>query len=166
MKAKEGVERKLSTSYSLGRDRIGAKQRPTILPLYNGKAKSHSFHSTRTESVTIFNTLSNTSTSEEGENSSSSSYESEGGNSDSSDRDENLRRDAETESNVKGKEVAEAVPSRRATEIEEELAMDPMYVENKIESSAHSEHEEQLRRGFGGDRRMWLKRRRTMSSTN
>nr|CAD1823971.1 unnamed protein product [Ananas comosus var. bracteatus] len=108
VKAKEGVERKLSTSYSLGRDRIGAKQRPTILPLYNGKAKSHSFHSTRTESVTIFNTLSNTSTSEEGESSSSSSsssssYESEGRNSDSSERDENLRRDAETESNVKGK---------------------------------------------------------------
>nr|CAD1823900.1 unnamed protein product [Ananas comosus var. bracteatus] len=169
VKAKEGVERKLSTSYSLGRDRIGAKQRPTILPLYNGKAKSHSFHSTRTESVTIFNTLSNTSTSEEGESSSSSSssssYKSEGGNSDSSERDENLRRDAETESNVKGK-VAEAVPSRRSTEIEEELAIDPMYVEKKIESSAHLEHEEQLKHGFGGDRRMWLKRRRTMSSTN
>lgn len=63
VKAKEGVERKLYTSYSLGKDILGLKQ-GSIVPLYNGKYKSHSFHKEQKESITIFNTFSNTSTSE------------------------------------------------------------------------------------------------------
>ncbi|GJM93972.1 hypothetical protein PR202_ga10577 [Eleusine coracana subsp. coracana] len=66
VKAKEGVERKLYKSYSLGRDRLGLKQDPSILPLYHGENKSHSFHSSQKESITIFNELSDTSTSEDG----------------------------------------------------------------------------------------------------
>jgi hypothetical protein len=66
VKSKEGVERKLYASYSLGRDRLGLKQDPSILPLYHGKYKSHSFHSSQKESITIFNALSDTSISEDG----------------------------------------------------------------------------------------------------
>jgi hypothetical protein len=61
VKSKEGVERKLYASYSLGRDQLGSKQDPSILPLYHGKYKSHSFRSSQKESITIFNALSDTS---------------------------------------------------------------------------------------------------------
>lgn len=68
VKQKEGVERKLYNSYSLGRDHTVSSSRvvQTILPLYNAKMKSHSFHNTRQkESITIFNTFSDTSSLEE-----------------------------------------------------------------------------------------------------
>ncbi|TVU03700.1 hypothetical protein EJB05_50765, partial [Eragrostis curvula] len=70
VKAKEGVEKKLYSSYSLGRDPLGLKQDSSVLPQYNGKYKSHSFHSSQKESITIFNTFSDTSASEDGTTSS------------------------------------------------------------------------------------------------
>lgn len=70
VKAKEGVERKLTASYSLGSDKLGLKQGSSILPLYHGKYKSHSFRSSQKENITVFNSLSDTSTSED----STSSY--------------------------------------------------------------------------------------------
>ncbi|KAF3334889.1 protein GAMETE EXPRESSED 3 [Carex littledalei] len=71
VKQKEGVERKLYSSYSLGLDRtISSGAVPSILPLYNGKMKSHSFHnSMQKESITIFNTFSDSSSGEEREDS-------------------------------------------------------------------------------------------------
>ncbi|PKU77714.1 Protein GAMETE EXPRESSED 3 [Dendrobium catenatum] len=54
---KKGIERKLSTSYSLGRDTV-ISQQGSILPLSDGKDRSHSLHSARKEGVTMFNTLS------------------------------------------------------------------------------------------------------------
>ncbi|CAO2165466.1 unnamed protein product [Urochloa humidicola] len=71
VKAKEGVERKLYASYSLGKDKLGLNQGSSTLPLYHGEYKSHSFRSSQKESITVFNGLSDTSTSED---SSSSSY--------------------------------------------------------------------------------------------
>lgn len=62
--AREGIEAKLSTAYSLGRDGMGPRPKP-LLPLYDGKPKSYSFHSGYTENVTIFNTLSDSSSSSE-----------------------------------------------------------------------------------------------------
>ncbi|KAJ1284210.1 hypothetical protein BS78_03G187600 [Paspalum vaginatum] len=63
VKTKESVEKKLYASYSLGRDRpAGLKQQgSSSLPLYH----SHSFHSSQKETITIFNTFSDTSTSED-----------------------------------------------------------------------------------------------------
>ncbi|KAG9450061.1 hypothetical protein H6P81_010026 [Aristolochia fimbriata] len=82
VKEKEGVERKLSTTYSLGRDgtrSMCVSRSPSLLPMYNGKLKSHSFQSSRKESVTIFHTLSDSSSDEMNSNSvSSSSYGSSG----------------------------------------------------------------------------------------
>jgi hypothetical protein len=86
VKQKEGVERKLYNSYSLGRDHtVSSGVVQAILPLYNGKLKSHSFHNSRQkESITIFNTFSDSSSVEEREDSetgysgsSSSSWETE-----------------------------------------------------------------------------------------
>ncbi|XP_073136795.1 protein GAMETE EXPRESSED 3 [Henckelia pumila] len=56
VKEREGIKRKLSTTYSLGRDgeKSGSK---TILPLYDGTSRSHSFQDgSKKESVTIFHT--------------------------------------------------------------------------------------------------------------
>lgn len=74
LKAKEGVERKLNASYSLGSDKLGLKQGSSILPLYSEKYKSHSFHSPQKENITVFNILSDTSTSED----STASYSDDG----------------------------------------------------------------------------------------
>ncbi|KAJ3704247.1 hypothetical protein LUZ61_007952 [Rhynchospora tenuis] len=86
VKRKEGLEKKLNSSYSLGRDHsVSSGVVPSILPLYNGKMKSHSFHNSRQkESITIFDTLSDSSSVEEREDnesgysgSSSSGWETE-----------------------------------------------------------------------------------------
>lgn len=61
VKAKEDVERKLYGSYSLGRDEPSLEQQGSSLPLYHGKYRSHSFHSSQKESITIFNMPSDTS---------------------------------------------------------------------------------------------------------
>ncbi|RRT69546.1 hypothetical protein B296_00026692 [Ensete ventricosum] len=154
--AKEGVVRKLSTSYSLGRDRTGSR-RGSILPVYDDvRKKSHSFHCARRESVTIFNTYSNTSSSDESRN--SSSYHHESGSGGCSD---------------------EAGPSSRVAAAEGEGSSDaaseaktfanPMFVEDESDSVRHSRDEELMREPMQegvGVRRMWLKRRRTLSSTN
>nr|XP_029151900.1 protein GAMETE EXPRESSED 3 isoform X2 [Arachis hypogaea] len=78
-KEREGIQRKLSTSYSLGRDKSDSHAR-SILPLQTGKTKSYSFQGTRRKNMTMFHTMSDTSSSE-------SSYEGETsmlGNKDSS----------------------------------------------------------------------------------
>ncbi|KAG6696400.1 hypothetical protein I3842_09G146600 [Carya illinoinensis] len=55
VREREGVERKLSTTYSLGRDRAGSLSK-SLLPLYDGKARSYSFQGVMKESVTVFHT--------------------------------------------------------------------------------------------------------------
>ncbi|XP_042942813.1 protein GAMETE EXPRESSED 3-like [Carya illinoinensis] len=63
VREREGVERKLSTTYSLGRDRAGSLSK-SLLPLYDGKARSYSFQGVMKESVTVFHTLSDTTSGE------------------------------------------------------------------------------------------------------
>lgn len=60
---REGIQRKLSTTYSLGRDVTGL-HRKTLLPLYDGKTRSYSFQGAKKESVTIFHTVSDASSGE------------------------------------------------------------------------------------------------------
>lgn len=170
VKAKEGVERKLYTSYSLGRDILGLKQ-GSILPLYNGKYKSHSFHNAQKESITIFNTFSDTSTSENR----TSSYSSGSGScSGSSSRDMEL--------DTRSKSVEEAGPSNTANidkgvkdECPEDVKLtsrvftNPMCIQGQNSSNSLSQTEEFLMETMQGSaprKRMWLKRRRTLSSTN
>lgn len=57
VKEREGISRKLSTTYSLGRDGVKSRSR-SLLPLRDGKTRSYSFQGSKKESVTIFHTLS------------------------------------------------------------------------------------------------------------
>ncbi|XP_069151808.1 protein GAMETE EXPRESSED 3 [Solanum lycopersicum] len=60
VKQRENIERKLSTSYSLGRDEIGSHS-PSLLPLSDRKTRSFSFQGAKKESITLFHTVSDTS---------------------------------------------------------------------------------------------------------
>jgi hypothetical protein len=57
VRKKENIERKLSTTYSLGRDRTNTKSK-SMLPLQIGKTKSYSFQGTKKQKLTMFETLS------------------------------------------------------------------------------------------------------------
>ncbi|KAK8682504.1 hypothetical protein V6N13_054890 [Hibiscus sabdariffa] len=63
VRERQGIERKLSTTYSLGRDETVSNPN-SVLPLYSGRTRSYSFQRARKESVTIFHTLSKTSSEE------------------------------------------------------------------------------------------------------
>ncbi|XP_074279270.1 protein GAMETE EXPRESSED 3 isoform X2 [Silene latifolia] len=64
VREREGVERKLSTTYSLGRDRnknnSSVLQQKGLLPIYDGSSRSYSFRGSKSESVTIFHTFNDT----------------------------------------------------------------------------------------------------------
>lgn len=173
VKAKEGVERKLYTSYSLGRDVLGLRQRSSILPLYNGKHKSHSFHGAQRESITIFNTLSNTSSSEDRTTSSYSSGSGSCSGSSCEDMESDTRFNSAGEAGpsntadvavgAQGKCPADAEPSYR-------VFTNPLYVQGESSGESLSRRQEFLmetmHQGSAPTKRMWLKRRRTLSSTN
>ncbi|PIA39518.1 hypothetical protein AQUCO_02600166v1, partial [Aquilegia coerulea] len=110
VREREGIERKLLTTYSLGRDRT-KPQTPSLLPLYEGSTKSYSFQGRKKESVTIFHTLSDTSSRER--STSDSGYSSNGSS--------HLQTEAEScsyygdkESTAKTNAHAEAGPSSSA----------------------------------------------------
>ncbi|GER31010.1 gamete-expressed 3 [Striga asiatica] len=69
VKEREGVRRKLSTVYSLGRDKERSRSN-SLLPLHDKKSRSFSFQGSKKESVTIFHTPSGESTSCEDDESS------------------------------------------------------------------------------------------------
>ena len=167
VRAKEGVERKLYASYSLGRDRLGLKQGSPILPLYHGKYKSHSFHSSPNESIHVFNIPSDTSTSSSSDDSESCSSTSSG----------------DTDIDARLQSVEEAGPSNTANiaeRVQEECLSDvgspfhvftnPSFVEEQRTGSTGnvlSQKEERMEtvNDFIFIKRLSLKRRRT-SSTN
>ncbi|KAE8694886.1 putative Serine-threonine protein kinase, plant-type [Hibiscus syriacus] len=60
---RRGIERKLSTTYSLGRDKTVSNPK-SVLPLYSGGTRSCSFQRAKQGSFTIFHTLGNTSSEE------------------------------------------------------------------------------------------------------
>lgn len=145
VKAKEGVERKLSTCYSLGNDRVSS-QRGSILPMFGRKGKSHSFHSLGKESITVFSTLGDSLTPEESSGTiSSGSYSSEDG-----------HRSEDVVLKEKGKEIIEERPSDQFGS-SSRMFMNPMYIEGQVDDFGSEV--------MGGRKRMWLKRR-TFSSTN
>ncbi|TKY50057.1 GAMETE EXPRESSED 3 [Spatholobus suberectus] len=63
VRERECIERKLSTTYSLGRDRTGPQPKP-MLPVHMGKTRSYSFQDAKQKNVAMFHTLSDTSSSE------------------------------------------------------------------------------------------------------
>ncbi|XXG79444.1 hypothetical protein AAC387_Pa09g0510 [Persea americana] len=102
VREREKVERKLSTTYSLGRDEPLSKSQ-SLLPLYNGKGKSYSFQGSKKESVTIFHTLTDASSQESSSSSSS--------NNSSSPRELSWHSCGDKESAVKAKASIEEVGS-------------------------------------------------------
>lgn len=60
VKERENIQRKLSTSYSVGRDEVGSHS-PSLLPLSDRKTRSFSFQGAKKENVTLFHTVSDTS---------------------------------------------------------------------------------------------------------
>ncbi|KAK8453070.1 hypothetical protein SEVIR_5G225000v4 [Setaria viridis] len=176
VKAKEGVERKLYASYSLGRDKLGLKRSSSTLPLYHDKYRSHSFHSSQKESITVFNTLSDTSTSSTSEDGTSSYSDDSKSCSSTSSGDMDL--------DVRLKSVEEAGPSNTTSDAERVqegcpsdvrssycVFTNPLYIEEQSAASSGnvlSQREEQIESVKDGIpiMRISLKRRRTRSSTN
>lgn len=149
VRKRQGIERKLSTTYSLGRDRGGGGSKSeSVLPLYGGRTRSYSFQRAKKESVTLFHTLSNTSTEE-------SSTERE---PDSDSEEEEADAIANANANAKGK--AKTPIEAESSSDEEQLGRrkyqrspsEPALVESIPSSSSSSS--------------IWLKRRRTLSSSN
>ncbi|KAH8511225.1 hypothetical protein H0E87_008685 [Populus deltoides] len=164
VRERESISRKLSTTYSLGRDGKGLRSE-SLLPVYDAKSRSYSFQSARKESVTIFHTLSNTSSGE-------SSKE--------KDSDRDFHEENQSSAKGKGKAPVETESSsddifekgyhRSSSEptssskgyanpffMEQELTEEELNDEGKVVESAT---------GSGRTRSMWLKRRKTLSSTN
>ncbi|KAK7316210.1 hypothetical protein VNO77_35059 [Canavalia gladiata] len=63
VRERECIERKLSTTYSLGRDRSNS-QHKSMLPVHMGKTQSYSFQDPKQKNVAMFHTLTDTSSSE------------------------------------------------------------------------------------------------------
>ncbi|XP_017975380.1 PREDICTED: protein GAMETE EXPRESSED 3 [Theobroma cacao] len=163
VRGRQGIERKLSTTYSLGRDGEGSKPK-SLLPLYGGRTRSYSFQRAEKEGVTIFHTLSNTSSegsSTEREISSDSEEEEEPVftakakapiEPESSSEDEHLggkyeRSPAEPASSSKG--------YMHPLSVEQESGDEKLHDEGVMVESMKS-----------SSRSIWLKRRRTLSSSN
>ncbi|GAB2299906.1 hypothetical protein Dimus_033955 [Dionaea muscipula] len=54
LREREGIEKKLSTTYSLGKDTSKVQPPKSLLPLYDSKTKSYSFRGSTQESITLF----------------------------------------------------------------------------------------------------------------
>ncbi|XVF84366.1 hypothetical protein PTKIN_Ptkin17bG0030800 [Pterospermum kingtungense] len=154
VRERQGIERKLSTTYSLGRDRGGSKSK-SVLTIYGGRrTRSYSFQRAKQESVTLFHTLSNTSSEE-------SSTE------------------REVDSDSEEKEAAAIDKEKAKTPIEAESSSDEVqirrgkYQRSPSEPASSSKGcmnslfvESESVESMPSSRRIWLKRRRTLSSSN
>lgn len=159
IKERESIVRKLSTTYSLGRDRDGSRSN-ALLPLCDRKARSFSFQGLKRESVTIFHTLSATPSDES----------SEGLDEDSSDN------EAST-SKGKGKELMEVQSSSDDDIYEKDhqsrlfasastsrVHANPLFIEPSLNNVKRRNAEgEKMENGGNGSKSI---RRRTLSSTN
>ncbi|XP_010262471.1 PREDICTED: protein GAMETE EXPRESSED 3 isoform X2 [Nelumbo nucifera] len=176
VRERKGIERKLSTTYSLGRDGVGL-QPQHALPLYDGSTKSYSFRGTKRESFTIFHTLSDTS-----DETTTSSSSGSNGNSSSGDGEMTWYYRGDKESAYKAKAPAEAGTSRNigicGEEYQESLPgkalsskgfTNPLFVEHTSGElkEAHM-HEEEVMEPMhqGSSKGILFKRSRTLSSTN
>ncbi|KAL0450229.1 UNVERIFIED_CONTAM: protein GAMETE EXPRESSED 3 [Sesamum latifolium] len=168
VKEREDIKRKLSTTYSLGRD--GEKSRSkSLLPLRDGKSRSYSFQGSKNESVTIFHTLSETT--------SSGDYSSPIEEADNNlSENEELVPDAKAKEKGKGKAPIEVESSSDDEIHENEYVADgpsasqqlvhPLYLEHScsaMEEVKVNDDAKVMENTDSGSRRL---RRRTMSFTN
>lgn len=148
LQERQGIERKLSTTYSLGRDGVSSRSK-SLLPLYDGKTRSYYFQGAKKESVTVFHTLSHTDTS------SSSKENSSGGES------------SWTSYEDKGKQLLEQESSSEGGFFTRDYRRSPS--EPASSSTGFVTHEGEVESLHGmkiGSRSLSLTRRRALSSTN
>ncbi|CAK7335087.1 unnamed protein product [Dovyalis caffra] len=167
VRERESISRKLSTTYSLGRDGKGLRSN-SLLPVYDGKSRSFSFQSARKESVTIFHTLSDTSSGES---------------SNDKDPDWNVHEGNQSSAKGKGKTKAKAkapveTESSSADEIFEKDHqrssssskgyLNPLFMEQELTDEELNDEVKVVESAIsrGRTRSIWLKRRKTLSSTN
>ncbi|XP_062016779.1 protein GAMETE EXPRESSED 3 [Rosa rugosa] len=145
LQEREGIERKLSTTYSLGRDGISSRSK-SLLPLYDGKTRSYYFQGAKKESVTVFQTLNDTSSSKENSSEGESSW---------------------TSYEDKGKEPLEQESSSEGGFFTRDYRRSPS--EPASSSTGFVDHEGEVKSLHEmkiGGRSFSLKKRRAMSSTN
>ncbi|XP_056696594.1 protein GAMETE EXPRESSED 3 isoform X2 [Spinacia oleracea] len=150
VREREGIERKLSTTYSLGKDGISSLSKP-VLPIFDKKTRSYSFRGSKSESVTIFHTHSTTSDDESGPET-------------NSEQDFDFPKEIELVANDekgKGKAIEETEISSSEDNNEWEASYDSS---SGISPGFHdSFHDVNMLPSRGG--KTWLFRRRSLSST-
>ncbi|KAK3409330.1 hypothetical protein EUGRSUZ_J01458 [Eucalyptus grandis] len=144
---KDSIERKLSTTYSLGRDRAARSSLKSLLPSHKAKGRSYSFQDAKKESVTILSTLSDTS-------SAPGAREAEAGSS----RDDQV-------SDAKGKGPIEEESSSSNGSSREGYWRSPSEPETSSKEFMDVLNEEIEVKGESRNGKL-LKRRRTLSSNN
>ncbi|KAL3719380.1 hypothetical protein ACJRO7_004352 [Eucalyptus globulus] len=154
---KDSIERKLSTTYSLGRDRAARSSLKSLLPSHKAKGRSYSFQDAKKESVTILSTLSDTSSAPSSSSSSTGSSgarEAEAGSS----RDDQV-------SDAKGKGPIEEESSSSNGSSREGYWRSPSEPETSSKEFMDVLNEEIEVKGESRNGKL-LKRRRTLSSNN
>ncbi|KAK0583967.1 hypothetical protein LWI29_005724 [Acer saccharum] len=150
---RQGTERKLSTTYSLGRDGGAGLQSKSLLPLYDFKTtrsrrrRSYSLRNAKNESVKIFRTLSDTS---------SSSRKSSSSDSEEEVKDSKSKAPLEAESSSDEDGIVEKTPSEASSSLR--VYTNPLFVEKEKQEDHEALSTHHLRR-------MFLKRR-TLSLTH
>ncbi|CAO2836889.1 unnamed protein product [Amaranthus hypochondriacus] len=161
VKQREGIERKLSTTYSLGRDNNynTNSQSKHVLPIYDSKTRSNSVRGLKSESVTIFHSYSSSSSTDYDTSSSETN----------SDQDFHGEIEMSSKGKAKGKEIE--IMEISSSNEEEDSNYDWEEFSSSRTSSGLSDFADSLQNVRSVDnvnsRRAWLfRRRRSLSLTN
>ncbi|KAI9152900.1 hypothetical protein LWI28_002715 [Acer negundo] len=143
---RQGIERKLSRTYSLGRDGGAGLQSKSLLPLYDFKttSRSYSLRDAKNESVKIFQTLSDTSSSRK---SSSSDSEEEV-------KDSKSKAPLEAESSSDEDGIVEKSTSEPSSSLR--VYTNPLFVEKEKQEDHEALSTHHLRRMFLKRRTLYL----------
>lgn len=148
----------------MGRDRVSSQSKPLLPLLHDGKARSYSFQGAKKESVTIFHTLSDT-----------SSSRSESSNSGETSQRTFLEEELATKSKAKAKAKTgnEAKSSSDDGDVSMELWRSPSEpatssrgTVNPLFEELHGEDEVESLKRNNSRRSLSLKKRRALSSTS
>ncbi|XP_057769914.1 protein GAMETE EXPRESSED 3 [Salvia miltiorrhiza] len=157
VKERESIKRKLSTTYSLGRDGEGSSRPKSLLPLHDGRSRSYSFQGSMKESVTIFHTLSDDESSSDSDEELSSLME---------EADDDLSQDEAVGAIAKGKGKA-LVGGESSSDYEtseEEYMMRPLFLKHSFSEVEEVKREDDDDDGDSHGESRSL-RRRTVSFT-
>ncbi|KAF4373420.1 hypothetical protein G4B88_011689 [Cannabis sativa] len=157
VREREGIERKLSTTYSLGRDKNSSwsnSNSKSVLPLYDyGKTRSSSFEGSKKERVTMFRTLSDT----------TSPSTTDGSDGEDEETSSDLHEDEYIENMTKGKGKVLVDENESSSDEDED---DDGVLERELWRSPSEPASSSLVWNKNGSGSLSLKRRKALSSTN